>query len=46
MSGMNPVPGRSIISETGGKDHCSSYSKEPYPHTPAIDVGHGFNLQK
>jgi hypothetical protein len=24
MSGVNPVPGRSIVSETGGKDHRGS----------------------
>jgi hypothetical protein len=46
MSGVNPVPGRRIAREADGSNHRGSQSKEPYPRTSGIDVGHGFNLQK
>jgi hypothetical protein len=46
MGDVNSVPGGSIASEAGGKDHRGSQSKEPYPRPSGTDVGHGFNLQK
>jgi hypothetical protein len=46
MGDVNSVPGGGVASEAGGKDHCGSQTKEPYPRPSGTDVGHGFNLQK